>query len=63
MLVVTNKPLSGLFLSDLVAQKFEAVLTESVVTNKDGVKPLKYTEIIPILAGAIKELSEKIDNK
>jgi hypothetical protein len=60
----------GRYLSDsedkkrsfLIAQDVEKVLPEAVVTNEStGYMGLSYTEVIPLLVAAIKELKQEID--
>jgi hypothetical protein len=48
--------------SFLIAQDVEKVLPEAVVTNEStGHMGLSYTEVIPLLVAAIKELKQEID--
>ena len=45
----------------LIAQDIEKVFPQIVDTDKDGIKGVKYTELIPVLVAAIKELKAEID--
>ena len=47
----------------LVAQEVEQILPFLVSTQENGIKTLHYTAIIGLLIEAIKELSDKVDNK
>ena len=47
----------------LIAQDVEKVLPEAVMTNEEtGDMGLSYTEVIPLLVAAIKELKTEIDS-
>jgi hypothetical protein len=47
--------------SFLIAQDVQKVLPEAISINKNGELGLRYTELIPLLVSAIKELKEEID--
>lgn len=47
----------------LIAQEVEEILPSLVNTEDNGLKTLHYTAIIGLLIEAIKELSDKVDNK
>jgi len=47
--------------SFLIAQDVKKVLPEAVSTYEDGTLGLRYTELIPMLVGAIQELQAKLD--
>ena len=47
----------------LIAQEVEQILPFLVSTQENGIKTLHYTAIIGLLIEAIKELSDKVDNK
>jgi hypothetical protein len=44
----------------LIAQDVQAVLPEAVHENADGMLGLGYTDVIPLLVAAIKELTARI---
>jgi len=44
-----------------IAQEIEKILPE-IVTENDGLKALSYTQIIPFLVEAIKELQKQVDD-
>lgn len=46
--------------SFLIAQDVKAVLPEAVSEDADGVLSLRYTEVIPLLVAAIKELNARL---
>jgi hypothetical protein len=45
----------------LIAQEVEMVFPELIETNNDGILGVRYTELIPVLIEAIKELKEELD--
>tara|TARA_B100001094_G_C18161917_1_gene789845 strand:+ start:954 stop:1625 length:672 start_codon:yes stop_codon:yes gene_type:complete len=45
-----------------IAQDVEKVLPTAVLTDESGNKSVNYTEIIPVLTNAIKELTEKMSS-
>ena len=46
----------------LIAQEVEAVFPEVVTESSiDGMKGVKYTELIPVLVAAVQELSAKVE--
>jgi hypothetical protein len=47
--------------SFLIAQDVQTVLPEAVSTSSDGLLSLRYTEVIPLLVAAIKELKADLD--
>jgi hypothetical protein len=47
--------------SFLIAQDVQAVFPEAVNTNHDGKLGISYTDVIPLLVAAIKELNAKVD--
>jgi hypothetical protein len=51
----------GIRRSMLIAQDVQAVLPEAVVENNDGDLILHYTDTIPLLVAAIKELKAELD--
>ena len=51
----------GIRRSMLIAQDVQAVLPEAVVENNDGDLILQYTDTIPLLVAAIKELKAELD--
>jgi hypothetical protein len=68
--VASLRSVIGRYLSDsedkkrsfLIAQDVQKVLPEAVVTNEStGHMGLSYTEVIPLLVAAIKELKQEID--
>jgi hypothetical protein len=66
--VMTLEPVIYRYLNDdvtvrrpgLFAQDVQAVLPEAVVENEDGILGLSYTEVIPLLVSAIKDLKQEI---
>jgi hypothetical protein len=44
----------------LIAQEIEKVFPQIVDTDKDGIKGVKYTELIPVLVKAIQEINDKL---
>lgn len=50
----------GVRRSFLIAQDVQAVLPEAVSQDESGTLQLRYTEVIPLLVAAIKELSAKV---
>jgi hypothetical protein len=52
---LTNKQRVG-----LIAQEVQKVLPECVEVDEKGILSVRYTELIPLLVSAIKELNEKI---
>jgi hypothetical protein len=52
---LTNKTRVG-----LIAQEVQKVLPESVEVDEKGILSVRYTELIPMLVNAIKELNDKI---
>ena len=66
--VMTLEPIIYRYLNDdvtvrrpgLFAQDVQAVLPEAVVENEDGILGLSYTEVIPLLVSAIKDLKQEI---
>jgi len=50
----------GVSRSFLIAQDVKAVLPEAVSEDADGVLSLRYTEVIPLLVAAIKELNARL---
>ncbi len=56
MLGVENKNQVG-----LIAQEVSKVLPEAVYENKNGYMGIRYTNIIPLLVEAVKELSERLE--
>ena len=44
----------------LIAQDVEKVLPEAISTDAEGVLSLRYTEVIPLLVAAIKELTTRL---
>lgn len=44
----------------LLAQEVEAILPQAVVTAPDGVKGIAYSEIIPVLIEAVKEIDARV---
>jgi hypothetical protein len=44
----------------LVAQQVQAVLPQVIDTNEDGYLGIRYSEVVPLLVEAIKELSAKV---
>lgn len=51
----------GVSRSFLSAQSVQAVLPEAVGEGEDGMLTLRYTEVIPLLVAAIRELKSKLD--
>ena len=47
----------------VIAQELEKIIPEAVETNSHGTKSVNYAMITAFLIEAIKELSQKIDNK
>jgi hypothetical protein len=47
--------------SFLIAQDVQAVFPEVIDTNADGMLGIKYSEVIPLLVAAIKELSAEVN--
>ena len=47
----------------VIAQELEAVLPEVVATRKTGIKAVRYDKIVPLLIEAVKELSNKLNDK
>jgi hypothetical protein len=45
----------------LIAQEVEMVFPELIETNNDGILGVRYTELIPVLIEAIKELKQELD--
>ena len=48
--------------SFLIAQDVQAILPEAVTQDSEGILGLAYTDTIPLLVAAIKELSEQVNN-
>ena len=46
----------------VIAQEVEEYFPELVVTDKHGVKKVRYEGLIPVLIEGIKELKSKIDD-
>lgn len=67
--VASLRAMTGRYVSDdtdtsrafLIAQDFERVLPEAVSKDADGYLGLRYTEVIPLLVAAIKDLSAQVD--
>jgi DNA-binding cell septation regulator SpoVG len=67
--VVTLRAVIGKYKSDekntrrsfLIAQDVQSVLPEAVNTNKEDALGLQYTDTIPLLVAAIKELNAKVE--
>jgi hypothetical protein len=51
----------GVSRSFLIAQDVQAVLPEAVSADADGILSLRYTEVIPLLVAAIKELNTRLE--
>ena len=47
----------------VIAQEVEEVLPEVVATRKTGIKAVRYDKMVPLLIEAVKELSDKINDK
>ena len=47
----------------VIAQELEEVLPEVVATRKTGIKAVRYDKIVPLLIEAVKELSDKLNDK
>ena len=46
----------------VIAQEVEKVAPQVVSENNEGIKSVAYSELIPILIEAIKELSAEVDS-
>jgi hypothetical protein len=53
--------IEGTSRSFLIAQDVQKILPEAVSENDDGILSLRYSEVIPLLVAAIKELTARIE--